>query len=342
MNSANPVTGPGESPGERVPRPSRQPPADGVPPQRTGGAPQRGDAPAPPDFIPAQALAQGGTLVRPGALAWGSAPGSRGGGRGTGGQTADGELLEKVLASLTGDDGHACDALFGELARARVWIPLPDREEPVTDGSAVDLPVVTYLGTDFVPCFTSPDRLARYGGRRPRRTADVRRIPHIVVPAAALARRLPPGLGLALNPGAEASVPIYPEGVAYLAGESPDEDIRPADGGVRVGHPPAEPAALLRQVARGLERLPGVSAASRAWLSVAGAGEGLVLSVSLDDPSSADARDAVVRAIEDAAASLPGAVPYPVDVTFPGEAAPDIIDEWVTANAAPFYTRDRA
>ena len=35
-------------------------------------------------------------------------------------------------------------------------------------------------------------------------------MPHIVVPAAELARRMPPGVGIALNPGAEASVPIYP------------------------------------------------------------------------------------------------------------------------------------
>ena len=28
---------------------------------------------------------------------------------------------------------------------------------------------------------------------------------------------MPSGVGIALNPGAEASVPIYPEGVGYLA-----------------------------------------------------------------------------------------------------------------------------
>lgn len=331
MNSANPATGPGDSPDARATPPPRQPLADGVPSQRTGDAPPQEDPAPPADFVPAQAVAQGGTFVRPGALVWGRAPGSPGAGA-----AADGEMLEKALVSLAGDDGHACDMLFDELARARVWIPLPDRQEPVTDGSSVDLPVVTYLGADFVPCFTSPGRLAWYAGRP---AGDARRIPHIVVPAAPLARCLPPGLGLALNPGAEASVPIYPQGVAYLAGSPAPAD----DGGdVQVGHPPAEPVTLLREAARRLERLPGVRAASRAWLSVAGAGEGLILSVSLDDPSSADARDAVVRAIEHMTASLPAPVPYPVDVTFPGEAEPDIIDTWVAANAAAFYTRDGA
>jgi len=55
-----------------------------------------------------------------------------------------------------------------------------------------------------------------------------------VVPAAELARLLPAGMGIALNPGAGASVPIYPEGVGYLAAA-----LVLADGAhVRVGRPP--------------------------------------------------------------------------------------------------------
>ncbi len=62
-------------------------------------------------------------------------------------------------------------------------------------------------------------------------------MPHIAVPAAELARRMPPGVGIALNPGAEASVPIYPGGVGYLAAA-----VVTADGTqVRVGRPPAYP-----------------------------------------------------------------------------------------------------
>lgn len=338
----DPDSGPDESPRART---SPHPLADGVPPQRTGGDHPPPEGPAPGGLVPAQALAQGGTFVRKGALAWGDAPGARTAGPDASSQVLADEVLEKALAALAGDDGDTWD-LLDELARARVWIPLPDRPEPVTDGSAVDLPVVTYLSADFIPCFTSAARLAWYCGKRSERAADARRIPHIVVPAAALARRLPPGLGLALNPGAEASVPIYPQAVAYLAGEPAERASRgPAagpDDDVRVGDPPAEPAALLRETARVLARLPGVRAASRAWLSVPRAGEGLVLSVTLDDPGSSDARDAVVRAIEHATAALPGPPPYPVDVTFPGEDAPDIIDEWVSANTAPFYTRDGA
>jgi hypothetical protein len=77
------------------------------------------------------------------------------------------------------------------------------------------LPTVTYLGAEFVPAFTSAGRLAIWLGRDP--VPPFAAMPHIVVPAAELARRMPSGVGIALNPGAEASVPIYPEGVGYLA-----------------------------------------------------------------------------------------------------------------------------
>ncbi|MBO0801519.1 MAG: enhanced serine sensitivity protein SseB C-terminal domain-containing protein [Nocardiopsaceae bacterium] len=272
------------------------------------------------------------------------------------------EAVEKALAAMAaddqmaggdgmaGDDGMAggdgrARELLGELARARVLVPLPTGPHPVTDGSAVVLPVVTYLGAEFVPCFTSAERLALFArsplaGRTAegpsRRAADARPVPHIAVPATALARQLPPGLGMALNPGAEQSLPIGPDGVAYLAGNRRGE----SGGDVRVGHPPAEPDALLREVERGLAQLPDVIAASRAWLSVPGAGEGLVFSVTLEDPACEAAHANVVGAIERAVASVPQQPGYPIDVTFPGEAAPDLVDEWVAAHAPPFYTRE--
>ena len=291
--------------------------------------PEEGGARPLSDIVPAQAMAQGGTFVRPGAIAWGEAPGAP--------HDTACEVVEKALAAMTAG-GHP-NGLLDELARARVWIPLPEGRIPVTDGSAVTLPVVTYLGADFVPCFTSAERLAHYEGCPIRQASDARRIPHIVVPAAALARRLPPGLGLVLNPGAEASAPIFPEGVAHLAGERDGGPGGQAAGDVRVGHPPAEPDALLAEVARVLRQLPVVVAASRAWLTVSGSGEGLVLSVTLKDPASAAAREAVVGAIECAVASVPRPPGYPIDVTFPGESAPDVIDAWVAEHARPFYER---
>ncbi len=112
---------------------------------------------------------------------------------------------------------------------------------PVTDGDALKLPTVRYLDAEFIPAFTSAGQLNEVLGRRGpdmagRAGADPSRapavlgaqVPHAVVAAAELARLLPAGLGIALNPGAAVSVPIYPEDVAYL-GERRRRDRRLSD-----------------------------------------------------------------------------------------------------------------
>ena len=114
----------------------------------------------------------------------------------------------------------------------------------MTDGSAVTLPTVAYLGRDFIPAFTSAWQLLRSRERQSleRQSPEPRPfplagpdpgcgasggdqgepdVPHLVVPAAELARRLPGSLGIALNPGARQSVPVYPDGVAYVASARP-------------------------------------------------------------------------------------------------------------------------
>lgn len=268
---------------------------------------------------PMPAMAHGGTFVRPGALAW-SRPDT------SPGACSDSGVIEDALAAAAKDPDRVTD-LLDQLRRARVWLPLPDNGGPVTDGSAVLLPTVTYLGAEFVPAFTSAERLARWQQDDPR---------HIVVRVAELARLLPPEMGIALNPGAEASVPIYPEGIGYLtAAGSPPSCTAIGSDEVRVGHPPADPVALLGEVRSVLRTVPAVQRASRAWLTVPRRGEGLVISVTLDDPANPAAHDAVIAAIERAAALVPHQ--FPIDVTFPGEGAPDQVDEWVAAHAEPFY-----
>lgn len=321
-----------------------------------GGVMPEQRLPPPADVLPAEAMAYGGTFVRPGAVAWGGTPSARDG------AYSSCEAVEQALAVVI-KDGEEMNDLLDELSRARLWVPLPVGRRPVTDGSAVALPTVTCLDAEFVPCFTSiqrlfswasepaPDPLGEYRfadvERRWQRTGDSRVVPHIVVPAAALARHLPVGLGIALNPGTEASVPIHPEDVAELAADRPPRAARAARAArprgaasVRVGHPPAEPGALLREVRSRLHALPAVRQAARAWLSVPGQGEGLIISVTLDDPASGPAHDAVVGTIEAAVAAAPPQPTFPIDVTFPGESAPDLVDDWVARNTAPFYTRD--
>jgi SseB protein N-terminal domain/SseB protein C-terminal domain len=272
---------------------------------------------------PSPAMPPGGTFVRPGAVAW-TRPD-------TPSVTDDCPLVEQALTDAAKDPDRIGD-LLDELSRARVWVPLPDPDHgsPVTDGSAVRLPLVTYLGEELVPVFTSAARLAAWAGNPlvPAQPGpEARTCPHIVVPAAELARRLPPAVGIALNPGAEASLPIHAEGIIRLASVTATD--------VRVGHPPADPAGLLDAIRAGLREIPQVRHASRAWVRVPERSEGLVISVALDDPGEARAQLAVIAAVEDAAAAVPH--DFPIDVAFAGETPPDILDKWLAVHGEPFH-----
>jgi hypothetical protein len=293
------------------------------------------------------------------------------------------DAVAHALAAAVKDSDRISD-LLDELSRGRLWLPLPDDGGPVTDGSAVQLPTVVYLGSEFVPAFTSADLLASFAGVSsgagqdqadtapdrawtqapgpyrgwtaqraappavPRQASPVlttqvladpaparRTVPHVVVPTAELARRMPPGVGIALNPGAAASVPIYPEGVTYLAAaEWTAGDVR-----IRLGQPPTEPESLLREISAGLRPIRAVRYAARAWLSVPGAGEGLIISVTLEDPAGQMAQQEVLSAIAYAADVVGSKATFPIDVTFPGEHVPDDMDRWIADHATPFHLR---
>jgi hypothetical protein len=306
---------------------------------------------------PGSASSHGGTIMRPGAVAWGH-PGAAENSHPDSDPVnfATPAEIEHALAAAAQDPARVTD-LLDELSRGRLWIPLPDDERPVTDGSAVTLPTVTYHGAEFVPAFTSARELAVWNqsAELPRRGSvpasrlpeeDRRKgsgqgpsaaTPHIVVPAAELARLLPAGMGIALNPGTAASIPIYPDGVGYLAADP--IPVAVTDGAqFRVGPPPADPVALLTEMRAVLGSIPDVEEASRAWLSIPGQGEGLVISVTLHDPASETVQLDVISAIERAVDAVPGPG-FPIDVTFPGESEPDQVDEWISAHAEPFYTR---
>jgi hypothetical protein len=262
--------------------------------------------------------------------------------RGHAGRSAA-DAVERALAAAISDPGRTA-GLLDALSRGRLWLPLPDDRRPVTEGSAVRLPTVTHQGAVFVPAFTSA---ARWHATIPRPRPPVPRgpardsfaappvRPHIVVSAAALARLLPPGVGIALNPGAGPSIPVSPDGVAYLAMAAVPG---PRDR-ISVGPPPVRPDDLLDGIGSGLTAVPSAARACAAWLSVEAAGQGLVISVTLDDPADGEARDAVIRVVERAARAAPPDPWFPVDVTFPGEGPPDPVDEWVAASATPFYRR---
>jgi hypothetical protein len=366
----DPGTGPGSS------LSGGQPPAppEGAPTVSPDGpaAPMVAPAPPPHAIVPPQLIAHGGAIIRPGAVAWGGTRDTREG------DYSSFEAIERMLTA-TARNPSELPLLLTQLAVSRLWVPLPLRHRPFTDGTAVRLPLISYQGTDFVPCFTSVQRLSAWAdrgenGRAWQRAGDPRIAPHVVVPAGGLAQRVPGGLGLAINPDTPTGLPIYPECVPYLArlalretsaaagGGRPGRDSAP--GGLAlgelvhgsgvdflIGHPPAEPSALLAETRAALRALPPVRQASRAWLSAPGEGEGLVISVELDEPAREDSRTAAARAIERAAASVALRVPFPLDITFPGErvAGEDqpealaplaAIDAWIAGSTRPFYARD--
>jgi hypothetical protein len=204
----------------------------------------------------------GGTFVRPGVIAWdgvlasGAVPVSRPrysscdvieqaiiGVRGTGildeadAEGGGGDAGGEGGGDTGGDAGRLAE-LVAELSGARLWLPLPAGPKPVTDGSAIVLPVIRCAGTDFVPAFTSVQRLGTWGDPRTMRSepggpgAPVRSgdpawvhdiasgtaiIRHVVVPFAGLARLLPETLGIAINPGSGGvSLRLCPDAVAMF------------------------------------------------------------------------------------------------------------------------------
>jgi SseB protein N-terminal domain len=249
-------------------------------------------------------------------------------------QTAPAEAVDAALAAAIEDAGRIGE-LLDVLRTARLWLPLPADAGPAIKGTAVTLPTVSYLGSDFVPAYSSA-LLLRQLTRPDQPETPSEAVPCLVVRAADLARLLPPSIGIALNAGASESVPVYPQGVAHLAAGSDSTDTER----LTVGPLPVRPDRLLADIAAGLMQVSAVRDASAAWLSVEFAGEGLLISVALDDPADADVRDIVAGAIERAAwQASPDDAAFPIDVTFPGENEPDHIDERIAAFATPFYRR---
>ena len=74
--------------------------------------------------------------------------------------------MAQALAAVIKDPERISE-LLDVLSRLRLWLPLPGDGGPVTDGSAIQLPTVVYLGAEFVPAFTSAELLAAGGHGAP-------------------------------------------------------------------------------------------------------------------------------------------------------------------------------
>jgi hypothetical protein len=255
----------------------------------------------------------------------------------TAGATAPVAAVESALAAAISDAGRVGD-LLDVLRTAQLWLPLPADGAAAIRGTAVTLPLVSYLGSDFVPAYASADLLRQFA-EPDDAGAPTAPVPHVVVRAADLARLLPPAIGIAINPGAPESVPVYPQGVSYLAADGAAGD---ADR-ISVAPLSVRPDSLLAGIAAGLIGIAAVSDASAAWLSVQFGGEGLLISVSLDNPADAAAQDLVVGAVERAAwEAAPEDTAFPIDVIFRGAGGPDHLDDSVAGVASAFYRRASA
>ena len=128
---------PGEGPGRFLSGEQPQVPAEGVP---DGGNRHAGQAvsPAHPltDIVPLQAMANGGTIIRPRRRRLGRHARRRIGGGRQPGRYSSCEAIERALAGVVANPARL-PGLLTELAATPLWVPLPDRQRPVTDGAAV-------------------------------------------------------------------------------------------------------------------------------------------------------------------------------------------------------------
>src|SRR5215469_3887636 len=72
--------------------------------------------------------------------------------------------VEQALAAAVADADRIGE-LLDVLRSARLWLPLPADGKPVVTGGAVTLPTVSYLGSEFVPAYSSARLLQQFGRR---------------------------------------------------------------------------------------------------------------------------------------------------------------------------------
>lgn len=216
---------------------------------------------------------------------------------------------------------------FGALVSGQLWVPLPEGAGPQDDGTFA-MPTLEFQEDEnaetqqLIPAFTSPEQFA---------AGAPEGVEQIVLPAAEMIQQCPDTVGLAINPGCEEGMPIPPEGVQMLAQDFAGETR------ITIDHPATEPTELLTEIGKALTPVSQVVSASRAWIDVENAGEGLIIGVELDDPQDEQAQQLAISAVERVVNEVePG---FSLDVTFVDLVEDDPIDEWLLDNTEPFYSR---
>ncbi|MFI1578665.1 enhanced serine sensitivity protein SseB [Embleya sp. NPDC020630] len=227
--------------------------------------------------------------------------------------------VESALVAAMRDPSRA-EALFEALAEADVWVPLPE------GGSAADteltLPTAEIDGRPYVPVFSSEEQFHRLAGP----------MAGTVAPMREFARGLPPHIGIVVNPGGEAGIPIPPPGVLELA-RLPGAGRRGAR--VRLYEPDQEPMDFLIAAAAEFIHVPVVLSARRGLGEVESDPPVLFVGVELDRWQEED-RLAAIGALERALGRA--ACPWPVNVVLL-DVAQDPVGDWMLERTQPFYLR---
>ncbi|WP_042385100.1 enhanced serine sensitivity protein SseB C-terminal domain-containing protein [Streptacidiphilus melanogenes] len=229
--------------------------------------------------------------------------------------------LELALAASVGNPG-ATPRVMEVLSRSHVWVPMP--AGPTRDGVTLDLPTTELAGQPFVPVFSSETQLRAVAGPE---------MSYAIAPVKELARGLPQGVGIAVNPEGAVGLPVPAAGVPDLCGD-------PAEEGVRMTawepEPHEEPYDYLAAAAGELAALPVVLTARRAFVQVEDDQAKLFVGVQLARYEPED-HQAVGLALGRAL----GAVPLPCEVSLVllDAVTEDPAARWMLSTVAPFFAR---
>lgn len=237
-----------------------------------------------------------------------------------------GNELEEVLAASLGN-ASAGGRLVEVLGRSRLWVPLPNGGGP--DSPGLDLPTMEMEGVPYVPVFSSEQQFLQCVGAH---------MPFTVAPAREFARGLPPGLGIAVNPGGMVGAPLPPLAVAELCrvGRTPLDG--PASGGrVRLFEPDwqQDPVDFLTAAAEEFEASGVVLTARRGLASIEGEPPVLFVGVQLSSWEGAE-RNAPMDALGRALGRVQ--VGWPVNLVLL-DATQDPVGTWMLERVRPFYQR---
>ncbi|MER8027838.1 enhanced serine sensitivity protein SseB [Streptomyces bauhiniae] len=235
-----------------------------------------------------------------------------------------GNELEEVLSASLGIPAAGA-RVIEVLARAFVWIPLPNGGGP--HSGPLDLPTVEIDGQVYVPVFSSEEQFRQSPGGH---------LPHTVAPAVEFARGLPPQAGIVINPGGVVGLPLPPDAVAALCrvGGSPLDG--PASGGrVRLFEPDwqEDPVDFLAAASAEFAATGVVVSARRCLAVIETADPVLFVGVELAH-FEGDARAVPLDALGKALGRAPA--PWPVNLVLL-DATQDPVADWLRANVRPFY-----